>query len=1533
MDKANPAVRKYLAERAELLGAVRLPNNAFKNAGTEVTSDIVFLQKREHPITIDPEWAYLGKTEDGIPVNNYFADNPHMILGKMVHEKSMYGRENETSCVPIDGADLTEQLKEALSHIQGHITKWEHEEIGIDGKYFTGYAIPADSSVRNFNYAIINKKLYYRQNSVMFEPDLPVSVMERTKALVKLRDCVRDLLDAQLYSSDAAVKKSQTMLNELYDNFTERYGLINDKNNAKAFAGDSSYYLLCSLEVLDENGRLERKADMFSKRTIRQSVIPDTVDTPSEALALSIAQKAKVDLDYMARLVPGKTPEEIVSALAGVIFPDPEQMNEDGSLIYETADKYLSGNVRRKLEVAKKCAESDPERYANNVAALEAVQPRNLEAQEIDVRLGSPWVPAEVIEQFVYELLDTPFWMQAQVKVHYSPYTATWGIDNAKHYGHDVKNTVVYGTNRMNAYQIIEHMLNRQDIKIYDRDAKNDRLILNQKETMIAQQKQEVIKQEFADWIYKEPERRNLLVDIYNRQFNSIRPREYDGSHIIFAGMNPEIKLRTHQINAIARILYGGNTLLAHEVGAGKTYEMIASAMESKRLGFANKSLFVVPNHLTEQTATEFMTLYPSANILVATKRDFETANRKKFCSRIATGDYDAIIIGHSQFERIPLSLERQKKILQAQIDEVTGMLTKEKQKKSNRFSVKQLEKVKKALMPKLERLLALDRKDDVVTFEELGIDRLYVDEAHGYKNLYLRTRMSNVAGIPQTEAQKSSDLYAKCRYMDEITGNKGVIFATGTPVSNSMTEMYTMMRYLQHDSLKRLRLEEFDAWGVTFGETVTSVELSPEGTGYRAKTRFAKFYNLPELMNIFKEVADVKAADELNLPCPKANYHVIAVKPTEEQQKLIKSLSARAAKVHDRLVEPNEDNMLKITSDGRKIGLDQRLIDPTLPDDPGSKVNACMENIYRIWEETTGEKLAQLLFCDFSTPGKEKFNVYDDIKTKLLQKGIPAKEIAYIHDADSEVKKKELFAKVRKGQIRVLMGSTQKMGSGTNVQNKLIALHDLDCPWRPADLAQRSGRIVRQGNENAEVDIYRYVTESTFDAYLYQTIENKQKFISQIMTSKNPARTCDDIDESVMSYAEIKALCVGNPLIKEKMEMDIQVSKLRTLEGSYKSQQYKLQDDMLKYYPQEIRRIQENISGLEKDIDRCAERTRNHVDDEFHMTVMGKIYGQKEKAEAGEAILKAGESLFGVKNTLKIGEYKGFDMTLCFHHIFKNLELSLRSPESNGVTHYANLGANPTGNITRIENVLKEIPERLESAKAHLEDIYKQMEMAKEELERPFPQSQELKEKTARLAELDILLNMDNGHPHMQEEEKGQEEELSEERKEGQESSYAERNPFSDPAMSDPAMSEPIMSEPIPSYTAGTGINCPAGEYTNDLDIWDKDRISQDSPSQKQVQDSVPAVGNMNGGGPPVTEVGQKISFHLHEGVLSGKVIETGDTKLIIQANGTNLTICRDKVSYKIIPAAESEEPRQSQYQNLSCREDEVEKYQNALA
>jgi N12 class adenine-specific DNA methylase len=1487
MDKANPAVRKYIAERAELLGAVRLPNNAFKaNAGTEVTTDILFLQKRERPITIESDWIHLEQTEDGIPVNSYFVENPRMVLGKMVRDKSMYGSEDETACVPIEGANLTEQLKEALGHIKGQITE---RDAAVETEKYS-FAIPADPSVRNFSYALLeNEKgepqLYYRKNSVMFKPDIPDAAAERTKALVKLRDCARGLIEAQLNSDDAAIQEAQLLLNNLYDGFTKRYGLVSDKANAKAFEGDSSYYLLCSLEVLDENGRLERKADIFSKRTIRQNNVPDSVDTPSEALALSISEKTKVDLDYMAALLPDMTPEEIVLALKGVIFPNPERKDENGNPAYETADEYLSGNVRQKLIAAKSHAESNPELYMYNVTALEVAQPKDLEAHEIAVRLGAAWIEPKIVEQFTHELLDTPAWAKEHIHIRYSPHTAEWSAEGKNIDRGNIKANTTWGTSRASAYRIIEDTLNLRDVRVYDRD-EGDKTVLNRKETTLAQQKQESIKQAFRDWIFKDPERRHELVDFYNKRFNSIRPREYDGSHINFAGMNPEISLKEHQVNAIARILYGGNTLLAHEVGAGKTFEMIASAMEAKRLGLANKSLFVVPNHLTEQTASEFMTLYPNANILVATKKDFKAANRKKFCSRIATGDYDAIIIGHSQFERIPLSPEKQKKLLDAQIDEILGVM---EEAEDDRFTVKQLEKAKKNLEAKLERLSASERKDDVVTFEELGVNRLYVDEAHGFKNLFLATKMRNVAGIPQSEAQKSSDLYAKCRYMDETTGNKGVIFATGTPVSNSMTELFTMMRYLQNDTLKERGLSQFDAWASTFGETTTTVEIAPEGTGFRAKTRFAKFYNLPELMTMFKEAADIKTADVLDLPRPKANFHIIAAEPTEHQTELIKTLSERAAAIHNRMVEPTEDNMLKVTSDGREIGLDQRLIDPMLPDDPDSKVNACMENIYRIWDETKEDKLTQLVFSDFSTPAKDKFNVYDDIKAKLIRKGIPENEIAYIHDADSEEKKKELFSKVRKGQVRVLMGSTQKMGSGTNVQERLIALHDLDCPWRPADLAQRAGRIIRQGNRNLEVDVYRYVTRNTFDGYLFQTVENKQKFISQIMTSKNPARTCEDVDESVLSYAEVKALCIGDPRIREKIDLDIQVAKLRMLEGSYTSQQYQLQDMVLKYYPKEIKASEERIARLEKDLDRYT----SHAVEEFFMTVSGQGFGKDEKNEAGKAILEACQTVRGVKNAAAIGEYRGFTMTLGYSYIREKFELNLRA---DGVTHQVELSVSAAGNLTRIENALEKIPERLESTKNYLVDLEKQLENTKEELGRPFPQEQELKEKTARLAELDILLNMDTGPEADRRTER-----------------EPERADDREPDFFDGHGQSRIESVAIPQN----------GEEMDSQNMKDgsvEEMLLAEVNAANPVSVQAIPIEALRDEAKDSFECGQRVSVHIKDKdkSLTGRVLQIGETTVIIRAGASDLTIRRDNGNLEILPEILEKEQEKKEYKPI---------------
>lgn len=1217
MDKQNPEVRRYLAQRSELLSAVRLPNDAFlKNAGTEVTSDIIFLQKRDRPIEVDRDWIHLDTNADGIALNSYFADHPEMILGNMEMKSGQFGM--ESTCIPIPGADLSEQLKEALANIEGSITVEELPDMEIR----TDVSIPADPNVKNFSYTMVDGEVYYRENSRMVKPDINQTAKERITGLVELRNCVQDLIRYQLedYSEDT-IKQEQVKLNQLYDSFTAKYGLINSRGNSLAFSEDNSYYLLCSLEDVDENGTLKAKADMFTKRTIKKRVAVTSVDTASEALALSIAEKAKVDMGYMATLT-GLSEEQLAADLRGVIFHIPALHDSSSPPHYVTADEYLSGNVREKLRTAKLAAQSD-QLYNINVEALEKAQPKDLEASEIDVRLGATWIDREYIEQFMYELLDTSFRYQGQIGVKYAPFTAEWNITNKNAVGYNnVAAYVTYGTDRANAYRILEDTLNLRDVRIYDTVINPDgkeRRVLNKDATTLAQQKQQTIKDAFRDWIFRDADRRQHLVKQYNEKFNSVRPREYDGSHITFNGINPEISLRPHQVNAIAHVLYGDNVLLAHEVGAGKTFEMVAAAMESKRLGLCQKPLFAVPNHLTEQWASEFLRLYPAANILVATKKDFETKNRKKFCARIATGDYDAVIIGHSQFERIPMSLERQERLLREQIDEIIDGIEEVKASGGERFTVKQLERTKKGLEERLKKLEAQERKDDVVTFEQLGVDRLYVDEAHSYKNLFLYTKMRNVAGLSTTDAQKSSDMFLKCRYVDKLTGGKGIVFATGTPVSNSMTELYTMQRYLQYNTLQRNGLSHFDCWASTFGETVTAIELAPEGSGYRARTRFSKFFNLPELMSMFKEVADIKTADQLDLPTPQTTYHTVAVKPTEIQQDMVKDLSERAAEVHANKVDPSIDNMLKITSDGRKLGLDQRIINPLLPDDERSKVNACVNNIYRIWDKGSDKKLTQLVFCDISTPkgnvavqehkaakagtkainGVElavltdslpeevtaptiSFNVYDDIRDKLITKGVPAHEVAFIHESNTEVKKKELFAKVRSGDVRVLLGSTAKCGAGTNIQDRLVALHDLDCPWRPGDLTQRSGRIDRQGNMNEEVDIYRYVTEATFDAYLWQTVENKQKFISQIMTSKSPVRSCEDVDEAALSYAEIKALCAGNPKIKEKMDLDIDVSRLKLLKANHQSSQYRLEDNLLKYFPENIEKtkVLSNVSS-----------------------------------------------------------------------------------------------------------------------------------------------------------------------------------------------------------------------------------------------------------------------------------------------------------------------------------------------------------------
>ena len=1372
MDKQSPEVRRYIAERAELLGAIRLPNNAFKaNAGTDVVSDILFLQKRDRPIVIEPDWVHLGRNEDGFAINSYFLSHPEMVLGTPTSESTQYGKQDYT-VAPIESLNLADQLHDAVKYIHGQYQEAELPELGEGEDIDT--SIPADPNVKNYSYTVVDGEVYFRENSRMVKPDLNATAKERVKGLVELRECVQRLIALQLGDSDAvSIHLEQNRLNQLYDAFTDKYGLINSRGNALAFADDSSYYLLCSLEVLDEEGRLERKADMFTKRTIKQHTAVTSVDTASEALAVSISEKARVDMEYMSRL-SGKDEQTIAVELRGVLFLDFD-LGPGGFKTYRTADEFLSGNVREKLARYQNVLESlsaDDPLYAaakSNVEALKAAQPKDLDASEIDVRLGATWVDKSYIQEFMYELLDTPNYLKGTIQVNFSEFTAEWNITgkNAIAYN-NVAAYTTYGTERANAYRILEDTLNLRDVRIYDTvedpDGK-ERRVLNQKETTLAQQKQQAIKDAFQDWIWRDPQRRQALVQKYNELFNATRLREYDGSHITFGGINPEIRLRPHQLNAIAHILYGGNTLLAHEVGAGKTFEMVAAAMESKRLGLCQKSLFVVPNHLTEQWASEFLRLYPSANILVATKKDFETRNRKKFCSRIATGDYDAVIIGHSQFERIPVSAERQERLLQEQIWEIEDGLSELKASHAERFTIKQLEKTKKSLEARLDKLHKGERKDDVVTFEQLGVDRLFVDEAHSYKNLFLYTKMRNVAGISTTEAQKSSDMLLKCRYLDEMTGGKGVVFATGTPVSNSMTELYTMMRYLQHDMLKRNHLTHFDNWASTFGETTTAIELAPEGTGYRARTRFAKFFNLPELMTIWKESADIKTADQLNLPTPEVVFHNEVAHPTEHQQAMVQELSERAAEVHAGKVEPWKDNMLKITSDGRKLGLDQRILNPMLPDDPSSKVNQCVENIAQIWQDGQGDKLTQLVFCDISTPKaapskrvakaaggldspelralelltepgdtERPFSVYEDIREKLIARGIPAEEIAFIHDANTEARKKELFAKVRSGQVRVLMGSTFKMGAGMNVQDRLIALHDLDCPWRPGDLEQRKGRIVRQGNQNPTVHIYRYVTEGTFDSYLWQTVENKQKFISQIMTSKSPVRSCDDIDETALSYAEIKALCAGDPRIKEKMDLDIEVSRLRLLKANHQSQQYRLEDNLLKYFPEQIEQNKGYIAGFEKDLETLA--AHQPPEGEFAgMFIRGDTLTDKDNA--GAAILEACKEVKGTEAT-EIGSYRGFTMSLSFegfHH-----QLTLKGEMS----YKVELGPDARGNLTRIDNALAGMPDRLKAVRAQLDNLYQQQAAAKAELGKPFPQEAELQQKSARLAELNALLDMD---------------------------------------------------------------------------------------------------------------------------------------------------------------------------------------------
>ena len=1366
MDAKDSTVRRYLAQRAELLGAIRLPNNAFRaNAGTEVVSDIVFLQKRDRPLDIVPEWTQTGQTEDGFTINRYFLDHPEMVLGRPTAESTQYGKQDYT-VAPIEGLELADQLHDAVKYIRGTYQEAELPELGEGEAIDT--SIPADPNVKNYSYTVVDGAVYFRENSRMVRPDLNATAEARVKGMVRLRDCVQELIDLQMDAAtpDSEIREKQAELNRLYDEFSAKYGLINDRANRLAFADDSSYYLLCALEIVDEDGRLERKADMFTKRTIKPHEAVTSVDTASEALAVSIAEKARVDMEYMEQLT-GKTSDELASELQGVIFRLPGPVPEGERPAYVTADEYLSGNVRRKLRQAQRALEVS-EIFRPNVEALEKAQPKDLDASEIEVRLGATWIDKEYIQQFMYETFNTPYYLQRAIQVNYASFTAEWQVTGKNSVSeNDVAAYTTYGTSRANAYKILEDSLNLRDVRIYDtvEDADGkERRVLNAKETTLAAQKQQAIREAFRDWIWRDPERRQTLVRQYNEEMNSTRPREYDGSHITFGGMNPAITLRDHQLGAIAHVLYGGNTLLAHEVGAGKTFEMVAAAMESKRLGLCQKSLFVVPNHLTEQWASEFLRLYPSAKILVTTKKDFETHNRKKFCARIATGDYDAVIIGHSQFERIPISRERQERLLYEQIDEITEGIAEVQASGGERFTVKQLERTRKSLEARLEKLQAEGRKDDVVTFEQLGVDRLFVDEAHNYKNLFLYTKMRNVAGLSTSDAQKSSDMFAKCRYMDEITGSRGVIFATGTPVSNSMTELYTMQRYLQYDRLQELSMTHFDCWASRFGETTTALELAPEGTGYRARTRFSKFFNLPELMNLFKEVADIKTADQLHLPTPEVEYHNIVAQPTEHQKEMVQVLSERASKVHSGSVDPSEDNMLKITGDGRKLGLDQRIINQLLPDEPGTKVNQCVANIMQIWRDGEADKLTQLVFCDISTPQaapskkaakaldnptlhaleqavpldepEPVFTVYEDIRQKLIAQGMPADQIAFIHEANTEVRKKELFAKVRTGQVRVLLGSTAKMGAGTNVQDRLVALHDLDCPWRPGDLAQRKGRIERQGNQNPLVHVYRYVTEGTFDAYLWQTVENKQKFISQIMTSKSPVRSCDDVDETALSFAEIKALCAGDPRIKERMDLDVEVSKLKLMKADHQSKQYRLEDQLLKYFPEEIEKHKSFIQGFEADLETLA--AHPHPEDGFAgMEIRGDTLTDKENA--GAALLDACKEVKG-SEPVQIGSYRGFTMSVEFSAWKQEYTLLLKGQ----MTHRASLGTDPRGNLTRIDNALSQMSQRLEATKAQLDNLYQQQAAAKEEVGKPFPYEDDLRVKSARLVELDTLLNLD---------------------------------------------------------------------------------------------------------------------------------------------------------------------------------------------
>ena len=1343
MDSRDSTARKHMAERADLLGAIRLPNNAFRaNAGTDVVSDIIFLQKRDRPIDHEPDWVQLGKTEDGFAINQYFVDHPEMVLGELTTESTQYGRE-ELTVAPIEGANLADQLAEAVQHIEGQYTAAEVDTPDIAEEEATRRTLPADPEVKNFAYTVVDGEVFYRENSVMTQVELSDTAKGRVTGMVELRQIVKDLIDQQLNDfPEEDIKATQAKLNAAYDAFTAKYGLINDKKNARLFDDDSSYYLLCSLENLDENRQLKSKADMFTKRTIRPERVVTSVDTPSEALAVSIGEHGKVDLPYMAKLLG--TPGEygrITTELSGVIFKDPAADADDPEAGWQTADEYLSGNVRDKLRMAQLAAESHPE-FKVNVDALTKAQPKDLEASEIDVRLGATWLDPSIVQQFMMETFQPPYRIRYNnaITVRYSPYTSEWRISNKSATGFgDIMATETYGTRRANAYKILEDTLNLRDSRVYDtivEDGKEKR-VLNQNETTLAQQKQQAIKDAFAGWVWKDPQRRALLVKKYNELFNSTRPREYDGGHIHFVGMNPEINLREHQRNAIAHVLYGHNTLLAHEVGAGKTFEMAAAAMESKRLGLCQKSLFVVPNHLTEQWAAEFLHLYPNAKLLVTSKKDFEPGNRKTFCSRIATGDYDAVIIGHSQFEKIPLSAERQERLIQEQMDEIEEAIEEAKEQAGEHFTVKQLEKLRKTLKQKLEKLQATDRKDDVVTFEQLGVDRLFVDESQNYKNLFLYTKMRNVAGLSTSEAQKSSDMFGKCRYLDEITGGRGVIFATGTPISNSMTEMYTLMRYLQYNTLQQKGLTHFDAWASTFGETTTAIELAPEGTGYRARTRFAKFFNVPELMAMFKEAADIKTSDQLNLPVPEAKFETVVVKPSEIQKDMVQALSERAAEVHSGSVDPSVDNMLKITSDGRKIGLDQRLMNSALPDDPSSKLNACVNNVLRIWNDTKEQKLTQLIFCDMSTPkGDGSFNVYDDIRSKLLNAGVPEQEIEFIHNADTENKKAELFSKVRSGQVRVLLGSTAKMGAGTNVQTLLVAVHHLDVGWRPSDMTQRNGRIIRQGNQNKQVYVYNYVTEGTFDGYLWQTLESKQKFISQIMTSKSPMRSCDDIDEQALSYAEIKALCAGDPRIREKMDLDVQVAKLKVLRGDFQNQKYRLEDKLLKTFPEEIQKQKTRIAALQQDSQTAAAHPQDK-ENFCGMTIKGMVYDDKKVA--GERLLLARQEMPNADMML-LGTYRGFELNIRFDS-FKNEHQAVLRAE---LSYPVSLGDDARGNITRLDNAIDNFADRIADAENALQNLEQQKQAAEVEVAKPFAQEEELAEKSARLAELNALLNID---------------------------------------------------------------------------------------------------------------------------------------------------------------------------------------------